>query len=72
MAKKGTKPKRPEDEEDDRPMAKKKRIAKPTIKKAHKIARRIPRGKVDNPYAVGMSAAKKAAAKRKRKRARKR
>jgi hypothetical protein len=59
-----------EEEEDDRPMAKTKRMAKPTIKKAHKIARKIPRGKVDNPYAVGMAAAKKAAAKRKRARKR--
>jgi hypothetical protein len=47
-----------------------KRMAKPTIKKAHKIASRISSSKVDNPYAVGMAAAKKAAAKRRRQRKR--
>jgi hypothetical protein len=49
----------------------KKKMAKPTIKKAHKIARSIKRSrsKVDNPWAVGTAVAKKAAAKRKRARA---
>lgn len=46
----------------------KKKTPKATIKKAHKIARKIPAGKVRNRFAVGMAAAKKAAAKRKRKR----
>lgn len=50
----------------------KKKTAKPTIKKAHTIADaiaaggKLPRG--SNPYAIGMAAAKKAAAKRKRQR----
>jgi hypothetical protein len=45
-----------------------KKMAKATIKKAHRIAKKIPKGKVRSPYAVGMAVAKKAAAKRRRKR----
>jgi hypothetical protein len=43
---------------------------KKTVMKAHKIARAIGRGRggVDNIYAVGMAAAKKSAAKRRRSR----
>jgi hypothetical protein len=42
---------------------------KRTIIKGHKIARKVQKsGSADNPYAVGMSVAKKQAAKRKRKR----
>ena len=54
----------------------KKKTAKPTIRKAHRIADRLKRSRrrgsqrVRNPYAVGMAAAKKAAAKRRRARAR--
>ena len=43
-----------------------KRTPKPTIIKAHKIAKKI--GSTVNPYAVGMAVAKKAAKKAKRKR----
>jgi hypothetical protein len=47
----------------------KKKTPKPTVKKGHKIARRIAKaGGVRNPWAVGMAQAKKSAAKRKRKR----
>jgi hypothetical protein len=42
---------------------------KATVKKAHTIARKVARSSsAKNPYAVGMAAAKKAAAKRRRKR----
>lgn len=52
-------------------MAKKKKTPKATIKRAHKIARKIGKRKgVDNEWAVGMSVAKKSAARRKRKRSR--
>jgi hypothetical protein len=38
-----------------------------TITKAHKIGRKVAKsGSARNPYAVGMAAAKKAAARRKR------
>jgi len=48
-------------------MAKKRKTPKATIKKAHKIARKIARsGGARNPYAVGMAVAKRKAAKRKR------
>jgi hypothetical protein len=49
----------------------KKRMAKATVKKGHKIAAAVRKkgSAVRDPYAVGMAAAKKAAAKRKRKRA---
>jgi hypothetical protein len=44
-----------------------KKTHKKTVMKAHKIARAIGRSRgVDNVYAVGMAAAKKAARKRKR------
>jgi hypothetical protein len=47
----------------------KKKTPKPTVKKAHKIARRIAKsGGVRNPWAVGMATAKKSARKRKAKR----
>lgn len=46
------------------------KMKKPTIQKAHKIARRIAKRRgasaVRNPYAVGAAVAKRAAAKRKR------
>jgi hypothetical protein len=45
----------------------KKKMAKAAVKKAHKIARAIPAGKVRNPYAVGMAAEKKHLAKQRRK-----
>jgi hypothetical protein len=51
----------------------KKKTAKRTIVKAHKIARRVaqrPGKRARNPYAIGMAVAKKAAAKRKRQRRR--
>lgn len=47
-------------------MAKRKKTAKATIRKAHHIARTIGSRRGVNPWAVGMSVAKKAAAKRKR------
>jgi hypothetical protein len=37
----------------------KKKMAKAAVAKAHTIARRIPKGSVDNPYAVGMAAEKR-------------
>jgi hypothetical protein len=52
-------------------MTKKKKMAKPALKKAHRIAREIPSGKVDNPYAVGMAAEKKHLRKRHAQQARK-
>ncbi|HKA75356.1 MAG TPA: hypothetical protein VKE26_26370 [Xanthobacteraceae bacterium] len=43
------------------------KLAKATIKKAHRLARKIAkRGGARNPYAVGTAVAKRAAAKRKR------
>jgi hypothetical protein len=46
-----------------------KKTHKKTVMKAHKIARALGRGHgVDNPYAVGMAAAKKSAAKKRRSR----
>lgn len=48
----------------------KKKMPKAAVKKAHRIARAIPRGKVDNPYAVGMAAEKKHLKKVRAKRAR--
>jgi hypothetical protein len=46
-----------------------KKTPKATIKKGHKIARKIARrGGVRNPFAVGMAQAKRSAAKRKRRR----
>jgi hypothetical protein len=45
------------------------KTAKRTITKAHKMARKIAKsGGAENPYAVAMATAKKAAAKRKRNR----
>ena len=42
------------------------KLAKPTIRKAHKIARKVARsGSAQNPYAVGTVVAKRQAAKRK-------
>ena len=42
------------------------KLAKPTIRKAHKIARKVARsGSAVNPYAVGTVVAKRQAAKRK-------
>jgi hypothetical protein len=50
-------------------MAKRKKTPKATVKKAHRIARKIARsGGARNAYAVGMAVAKRSAAKRKRKR----
>ena len=44
-----------------------KKMAKQTVKKAHKIARRVAAsGSASNPWAVGTAVAKKNAAKRKR------
>ena len=52
-----------------RRMAKRKKMAKATIKKAHKIAQKIAKsGSARNPFAVGTAVAKRQAAKRKRKR----
>jgi hypothetical protein len=51
----------------------KKKTPKPTITRAHKLARKIAKSSgrtIRNPYAVGMAAAKKQAAARKRKRQR--
>lgn len=45
----------------------KKKTPKPTILKAHRIAKAIGGGKgIRNPWAIGMATAKKAAAKRRR------
>jgi hypothetical protein len=47
------------------------KMKKPTIKKAHKLARKIAKsGGARNPYAVGAAVAKRLAAKAKRKRTR--
>ena len=49
----------------------KKKMAKAAVAKAHTIARRIPKGQVDNPYAVGMAAEQKHLRKLKAKKANK-
>lgn len=51
------------------PQMPRKKMAKATIKKAHRIADAIPSGSVRNRFAVGTATAKKSAAKRKRARA---
>jgi hypothetical protein len=43
-----------------------KEMTKRQIVKAHKIAREIPKGKVNNPYAVATSVVKKQAEKRRK------
>jgi hypothetical protein len=53
-------------------MAKRRKVSKPTIKKAHKIADAIKRsrrkGKSGNPYAIGMAVATGTAKRRKSRR----